>query len=405
VKLAPLAGNVLRRVLLDLRTLALVLFIPLLFVLLFGYTFAPSEPAHLSLAVFMEDNGLASVRTEELGRVTLEPQVGKAFVEVLEGEGLRLVFVESREAAEQAVKAGTAQAAATLPVGFSHAAVNAALYLWGPRREEVDGRRVRLLPPDEEPGPVASFMLDDANPDIARFLAQALEQALFTAVADGHAPPTKPPVEVHRLYDGEIESLDYAAPAIIGFAITLITLMLTSVSIVRERAVGTLTRVLIAPVRSWEIVAGYALAFCLIGLVQAGELFAVAYFLFGVRIAGSVVWIALTMLVYILVLQGIAILISTVARNEFQALQYALLLLVPAIMVSGVFWPVEVMPEGMRFLSWLSPLTYANAALREVMLRGRDLESIGRELGILAGIAFVCLGVSTLALRSQGRTG
>ncbi len=405
MKLAPLAGNVLRRVLLDPRTLALVLFTPLLFVLLFGYTFAPSDPGNLSLAVFMEDNGLASVRTEELGRVTLEPQVGKAFVEVLQDEGIRLVFVESREVAEQAVKDGTAQAAATLPVGFSHAAVNAALYLWGPRTMEVDGRRARLLPPDEAPGPVASFLLDDANPDIARFLAQALEQALFTAVANGHAPPTRPPVEIRRLYDGEIAMLDYTAPAIIGFAITLITLMLTSVSIVRERAAGTLTRVLIAPVRPWEIVAGYALAFTLVGLVQAGELFAVARVLFGVRFAGSAVWVGLIMLTYVLVLQGIAILISTIARNEFQALQYALLLLVPAIMVSGVFWPVEAMPEGMRFVSWLSPLTYANTALREVMLRGRGLEAIGRELGVLAGIAVVCLGVSTLALRSQGRAG
>jgi ABC-2 type transport system permease protein len=198
--------------------------------------------------------------------------------------------------------------------------------------------------------------------------------------------------------------LDYTAPGIIGFAMTLITVMLTAISIVRERTGGTLTRLLIAPIRPWQVTTGYAMAFAGISLFQVGELFLVSALLFDVRIVGSPAAIALTVVLFAVGLQGIATLISTLARNEFQAVQFLLFLLIPSLMVSGVFWPLEVMPPGVRSLALVSPLTYANNALRGVMLKGQGIPEIALELAVLAAFAAVMFAFSIVSMRRQGRT-
>ena len=186
-----------------------------------------------------------------------------------------------------------------------------------------------------------------------------------------------------------------------GFALTLITIMLTVISIVRERTSGTLTRLLIAPVRPWEASAGYMLAFALIALFQAAELLLISYYLFHIHFVGNPAWIALIIFVYTIGLQGVATLLSTLARNEFQAVQYILVILIPSIMMSGVFWPLEAMPPQIQPIAWLSPLTYANSALREVMLRGRELSDITMQLGVLAGFALLMLILSVQSMRRQ----
>ncbi|MGB2983904.1 MAG: ABC transporter permease, partial [Candidatus Bipolaricaulia bacterium] len=103
-------------------------------------------------------------------------------------------------------------------------------------------------------------------------------------------------------------------------------------------------------------------------------------------------------------LQGIATLISTVAKNEAQAMQFVLFLLIPSIMVSGVFWPLETMPAMIRPLSYISPLTYANAGLRKVMLAGHGIGEVRFELAVLGAFALVMLLLSVLSMRRQAYT-
>jgi len=177
--------------------------------------------------------------------------------------------------------------------------------------------------------------------------------------------------------------------------------MLTSISIVRERTAGTLTRLLVAPIRPWQVTLGYTAAFTAIALFQVGELFLVSTLLFGIRFAGSPAWVALIIVLFTVGLQGIATLLSTIARNEFQAMQFLLFLLIPSLMVSGVFWPLEAMPAAMRPLSYASPLTYANTALRRVMLTGFGPSEILLELSVLAGFAVVMLALAVGSMRRQ----
>ncbi|MGC9530106.1 MAG: ABC transporter permease [Candidatus Bipolaricaulaceae bacterium] len=397
-----LAKNVLRRVVQDPRTVGLVLLTPLLFILLYGFSFTGGQPTQVALAVTNQDNGLASLRTESLGRVTLELGLGNQLVQGLRAGELELIEEQDPQAARQRVETGGAAAALLLPKNFSHALANVALRISGPRAVDHAGRSIRVLPPEEEQTPVASLYVEDSNPVVSSTIVHRVQQAMADLLAaQGAAPEVTQPFQVELIYGGEVSSLDYTAPGIIGFAMTLITVMLTAISIVRERTGGTLTRILVAPVRAWEVTTGYTLAFTLICLVQVAELFVASHFLFHIRFVGSPAVVALVIVVYAAGLQGMATLLSAAAKNEFQAVQFVLVLLIPAIMLSGVFWPLEAMPPAIRALSYASPLTYANTALREVMLRGGGLDRVAVQVGVLAGLALVSIGLGVHFLRRQ----
>ncbi|MBI3659365.1 ABC-2 transporter permease [Candidatus Acetothermia bacterium] len=395
------AKNVFRRVGKDPRTLALIIFTPLLFILMYGYSFAGS-PKHLKVIIVNEDNGLASVRTEQVGRITIELKLADKFVNALNHETLEIIKSANFDYAQKQVKIGQAWAALSFPKNFSHALINAALRMTGPKEITHEGQTIRVLPSEGNENPLAVVYLDDGNPFIMPTLLQELSQAFSNLLAEqqGALKPVNL-LEIHSVYNNKITALDYTAPGVIGFALTLITIMLTVISIVRERTSGTLTRLLIAPVRPWEASAGYMLAFALIALFQAAELLLVSYYLFHIHFVGNPAWIALIIFVYTIGLQGVATLLSTLARNEFQAVQYILVILIPSIMMSGVFWPLEAMPPQIQPIAWLSPLTYANSALREVMLRGRELSDITMQLGVLAGFAFLMLILSVQSMRRQ----
>lgn len=399
-----IARNVLHRILRDVRTVLLIVILPLFFVLLYGHSFTGSY-TDLRVLVVNQDNGLASVRTAELGRMTLEVDLATRFIGSLDPETFRVEEMEDGNAAMARVGKDGVRAAVIFPISFSNAVVNEAVRAGGQRRIDVQGTTVTLQPGDPVEGPRTRIVIDDANPMVASALRAALHQA-FQGVLETQraAIDTDSLLDVENLYKGDIRTLDFTAPGIIGFAMTLITVLLTAMAIVRERTGGTLTRILIAPVHAWQITVGYMLAFSLIALLQAGELFAASVLLFGVRFVGSGVLVALIVVLFAVGLQGIATLMSTLARNEAHAMQFVLFLVIPSIMLSGVFWPLEAMPSAIRPLSYAMPLTYANTALRKVMLAGSGLSEIRMELIVLGGIALGALALSVLSMRRQATT-
>jgi len=404
MKTLAVARNVLRRVINDVRTLALIVILPLFFVLLYGNSFSGSY-RDLAVAVVNEDNGLASVRTAEVGRVTLDVGLAQAFIDSLDPEMFTIVVSEDADEAAAMVKEPGVWAALIFPKPFSNAVVNEAVRASGERRVTVDGDTVTLIPGDPIEAPRTRLVIDDGNPLIASAVRDALNRAFTTMLASQQSSITAESLlEVEALYGGAIRMLDFTAPGIIGFAMTLITVMLTAMAVVRERTSGTLTRILIAPISAWQVTLGYTLAFSLIGIFQAAELFLASQLLFEIRFVGNPGVVALVIVLFTVGLQGIATLISTLSRNEAQAMQFVLFLLIPSIMISGVFWPLETMPPTIRPLSYISPLTYANSGLRKVMLMGGGVGEIRFELAVLGAFAVVMLALSILSMRRQGYT-
>jgi ABC-2 type transport system permease protein len=395
--------NVLRRIARDVRTLALIVILPLFFVLLYGNTFSGSY-SHLKVVVVNADNGLASVRTAEVGRVTLAVHLASSFIDALDRGTFTVVMADDASQALSSVGKGV-WAVLVFPKSFSNTVVNEAVRAGGARSFKFEGNTVTVLPGDPVDVPLTTVAIDDSNPLVAQAVLAGLDAA-FAKVLDTQQSSltVKSLLDVRPLYEGKIKMLDFTAPGIIGFAMTLITIMLTAMAVVRERTGGTLTRILIAPVSAWQVTLGYTMAFSLIAIFQAVELFVASTVLFHVRFVGSPVAVALVIVLFAVGLQGIATLISTVSKNEAQAMQFVLFLLIPSIMLSGVFWPLESMPAAMRGFSYAIPLTYANSALRKVMLTGYGLGELSFELCVLAAIALVTLFLSVLSMRRQAYT-
>ena len=193
--------------------------------------------------------------------------------------------------------------------------------------------------------------------------------------------------------------LDRIAPGLIAVFVLFFTFVLTGVSFLRERAQGTLERLLTTPVGRADILVGYTTGFFVLAMVQSVIVVTFTLLVLQVNYQGSIwqIWTVLVPLVVVGVSLGVFI--STFARNEFQVVQFIPLLLAPQIFLSGVIAEVDKMPAVLEVLAYLLPLTYAVDGLQDIMLRGDSLGSLGLELGVLALYVVALLTAATVAVR------
>ena len=193
--------------------------------------------------------------------------------------------------------------------------------------------------------------------------------------------------------------LDRIAPGLIAVFVLFFTFVLTGVSFLRERAQGTLERLMTTPVGRADILVGYTTGFFVLAMVQSVIVVTFTLLVLQVNYQGSIwqIWTVLVPLVVVGVSLGVFI--STFARNEFQVVQFIPLLLAPQIFLSGVIAEVDKMPAVLEVLAYLLPLTYAVDGLQDIMLRGDTLGSLGLELGVLALSVVALLTAAAVAVR------
>jgi ABC-2 type transport system permease protein len=235
-------------------------------------------------------------------------------------------------------------------------------------------------------------------------------------VPPGAAAPVLPQVERQTIYlSPDADQVDVLAPIFLGFFGYFFVFLLTGISFLRERIGGTLERLLSTPVTRGEIVLGYSLGFGTFATIQVvaltlfilnsvdvpaiGPLPAFSIGL-GVDSAGSAALAFAIALILSLGAVNLGIFLSTFARTELQVIQFIPLVIVPQALLSGILWPTERLPDVLRAISNVMPLTYAVDGLREVMLKGADLSSsaVQLDLLVLGGIAlfFVILASTTI---------
>ena len=184
-----------------------------------------------------------------------------------------------------------------------------------------------------------------------------------------------------------VSPIDTLAPGLIATFAMLFAFVLTGVSFLRERTQGTLERLLASPVKRVEIVFGYLFGFLLFGLIQAAIVSVFVLYVLDVEWQGSIWQIAIFEVVLVVAGINIGILASAFARNEFQVVQFIPLVITPQLILGGVFWRVETMPDYLQTIAHALPLMYAIRALREMMLEGAKLNSVGLEIGVLIAFA------------------
>jgi ABC-2 type transport system permease protein len=241
---------------------------------------------------------------------------------------------------------------------------------------------------------------DGTNPNIAQAIGNEMLSAVRSVLGvSSFATPIA--ISPELVYGEDARFIDFFAPGVMGLAAMMVTFMLAIMSFVHERSAGTLERLLSTPVTEGEIVAGSALAFGLVGLGQSIVIILTAVLLFDIQIIGSPVLVLLVIFLFGVGNQGLAFLLSSLAKTEFQAVQFLPIILFPSLLLAGVFWPLEAVPELLRPVSSVVPLTYCVDALRSVMIRGWGAGDILFDLGILLLFAAVMLGLSAYSLRKR----
>jgi len=364
----------------DKRTLAFVLIMPLAMVALFGYTFG-GEVKGVKVEVLNSDAGLQAM--------FLNVSVGSGVVSNLDYDALAVTNVTDAAAARQDVDNGAAWAAIIIPGTFTRD-LAAALMNQSAQRPSIE------------------VYIDGSNPNIAAAVFKATNAALVAALQDASsalgARNASLPASVEPVYaygGGDTKFVDYFAPGVISFAIMMVTTMITIILFVNERKNGTLQRLLASPASEWEIVAGYALAFGIIGLVQSVVILTAAMLLFNIQIVGNVILALAVVMLIAFGHQGLGILLSAGAKNELQAIQFVPLILFPSVLLAGLFWPIESIPAYLQPISYLIPLRYGIDAERSIMLRGWGAGQVWLDLAVLVGFAALTLCASALLLKRR----
>lgn len=356
-----ITGRLLRQFRHDHRTLGILFVTPLLVLALFAVLFRTDAPAP-DVAVV----------------VTGESPFGSAVADALtEADDLTATRLDSTDDADARLRDGSLDAYIVLP------------------DPDADG----VLRPE--------LVITGEDRSVAARVPAALQRSVMAAVA-GAAPPGALPrlePEIRALYGGdeELDSLDLLGGPFIGLLVFFLVYVVTSVSFLRERSLGTLERLMASPLRRLEIVVGYMLGFTVVALIQAAEVLGFGLIVLDLYNAGPV-WLIFGIEVLLaLGAVNLGIFLSTFARNEFQAVQFIPLVVVPQVLLSGLLVPVSSEPEWLQWISNALPLTYAVDGLREVMLRGADLASqrVQLDVAVLAAFCVVAIIAAAATLRRE----
>ena len=211
------------------------------------------------------------------------------------------------------------------------------------------------------------------------------------------------PVDVRPrvLFNPDLISSHFYVPGLVGIILQLVTVLLTAFAVVRERERGTLEQLAVTPVSKGALILGKLIPYAVIGKMQTLLVLAMMRFIFGVHIEGSVALLLALSGLFLLPSLALGILISTLASNQSQAMQLALLIMLPSILLSGFAFPRETMPPVIRAIGWGIPVTYYVQILRGIILRGAGLWALWPQTLALAGFAVVLVTIS--AARFQKR--
>jgi ABC-2 type transport system permease protein len=232
-------------------------------------------------------------------------------------------------------------------------------------------------------------LLDGTNSNDASIVAAYLNRILLP-------PQQSLSIESRAWFNSELKSRNYFVPGVVMNIITLITLMLTAMAIVREKEIGTMEQLMVTPIRPIELMLGKTIPFAMIGLLDMALATATAILVFHVPFRGSYITLLFASLLFLLSTLGAGLFLSTVARTQQQALMAAFFFFTPAFMLSGFTFPVQNMPQLVQWITYLNPLRYFIEVLRGVFLKGTGPSILYPQL-----IAMFLIGLTVLLLSSH----
>ncbi|MDP3174165.1 MAG: ABC transporter permease [Phenylobacterium sp.] len=353
----------------DRLTYAMILAMPVVQLLLFGYAIN-SEPRHLPTALLVQEDSV-------FARSVVSGLRNSAFFDLER-------HVRSPAELDDLLRRGDTQFAITIPGDFT--------------RRVVRGDHAQILVEADATDP-------SATGGAVAALRALSNQALARDLQGSVAPPSTatPPFEVvvHSRYNPEAVTAYNIVPGLLGVILSMTLVMMTSLSVTRETERGTMESLLATPVQPIEVMVGKLAPYVLVGLIQTMLILLLARVLFHVPLGGGWAGLSLGVALFIVGSLALGFLISTVARSQLQAMQMSIFYILPSILLSGFMFPFRGMPEWAQALGQIIPVTHFLRVVRGALLKGQSLDDMWRELAALA--AFVCV-VSALAMLRYRRT-
>ena len=352
----------------DRLTYAMIIGIPVFQLLLFGYAIN-TDPKHLPTAVLVQDQG----------------QFSRSIVGALQrSEYFRIDHV-ARSPAEmdELIERGAVQFAITIPGDFSRRVVR------------QDKPQILVEADASDPsatGPAVSALASLPNYALMHDLKGALTPA----------GTTDQPFEVvvQRRYNPESITSYNIVPGLVATILTITLVMMTALAMTREAERGTMETLLSTPLRPIEVMVGKLTPFVLVGIIQATLIITMARLLFGVPMAGG--WAALILGLFLFIVGSLSLgfLVSTIARNQLQAMQMSVFYLLPSILLTGFLFPFRGMPEWAQWLGTVIPVTHMLRIVRGAMLKGVGLAEAAPSLGALALFVVIVAGLAVKQYRT-----
>jgi ABC-2 type transport system permease protein len=201
--------------------------------------------------------------------------------------------------------------------------------------------------------------------------------------------------EVKMLYNPQLKGAYNFVPGVMGLILMLICAMMTSIAIVREKEMGTMEVLLASPMKPVFIILSKAMPYLTLSLVNLTSILLLSYFVLKVPVAGSLFWLAVISFIFIMVALSLGLLISTVAETQVAAMLISSMgMMTPVIMLSGMIYPVESMPEILQWLSYIIPAKWYVDAIRKLMIQGVGVQFVLKEMTILLGMAIFLITIS-----------
>jgi ABC-2 type transport system permease protein len=371
-RLAALIRKEFIQILRDPRTLVLILVMPIMQLFLLGYA-ATNDVRNVSMAVFDQDRGAAA------------RQLLTAF---RSADYFRLDYdVDSEAELRSLIDSGKVRVGLIIPPDYS---------------DKVQGGGSAKV----------AFVLDGSDPTVAGTAlsaAKLIGQAHATQITaerlmrQGRSSALQTPVEVltQVWYNPDMISSYYMIPGVIAMILFVLTSILTATAVVRERERGTIEQLIVTPIRPWELVVGKILPYVILAFVNMAEVLALGHFWFGVPVRGNLLLILALSGLFLLSSLGIGLLVSTIANTQQEAMLVVWMTLLPAIFLSGFFFPVEAMPKVLQWISLLLPLRYYLVIIRSLMLKDIGISALWPNVVALAIFGLALMTAASLRVRKR----
>jgi ABC-2 type transport system permease protein len=347
----------------DRVSFAMIIMVPLMQLVLFGYAIN-TTPRHLPTAVLLQE-------TSDVGRSILAALRNTRYFEVTHRVRTEAEF-------DRLLASGTVLFGIEIPAGFERAL----------RR----GERPALL-----------IAADATDPVAAGSALGALGQVVQTALQHDRAlpEPAAPLFEIraHARYNPAASTPLNIVPGLVGVILTMTMLIFTALSVTRELERGTMESLLAMPISPLEIMLGKISPYILVGFVQAGMIVGAGTLLFGVPIVGSLALLALLGTLFIAANLAIGYTFSTVAQNQLQAMQMAIMFFLPNILLSGFMFPFSGMPVWAQWIGEALPLTHFLRIVRAILLKGATLADLSYDAGALLALMLLAMTVAVTRFR------